>query len=81
MSPSQIARERMAEETARYHQHEYVRWLDTWTDMDPDDLEESETRRRVLFHWREIKAAKVRLVAIQLEGVTFDDLLALRRAA
>jgi len=71
---SQLERERMAEETARYHYEQWLLWLDAWTDLDEDDPEESELRRRFLFHWRETKAARVRLVAIQLEGVTFDDL-------
>ena len=71
---SQLERERMAEETARYHYEQWLLWLDAWADLNGGEPEEDETRRRVLFHWRETKAARVRLVAIQLEGVTFDDL-------
>ena len=71
---SQLERERVAESTARYHQREYSRWLNVWADLNGGEPEEDETRRRFLFHWREAEAARVRLVAIQLEGVTFDDL-------
>lgn len=73
---SQLERERMAEETAAYHERAYLRLMVTLIDP-PRALNEAqlaETARRADFHWREAKAAEVRLVAIQLEGLTFDDL-------
>lgn len=73
---SQLERERMAEETARYHEREYLRLMVTLIDP-PRAISQarySEIGRQADYHWREIEAAEVRLIAIQLEGVTFDDL-------
>jgi hypothetical protein len=64
----------MAEETARYHERECDRWFRVWLDTASDEPDVNEISRRTDYHYREAEAARVRLVAIQLEGVTFDDL-------
>lgn len=76
---SQLERERMAESTARYHHGQGLRWLIAFLNAPADPPEEflrtwKETSQRARYHRREAEAAEVRLVAIQLEGVTFDDL-------
>lgn len=81
---TQLERERMAEETARYHERAYLRLMVTLINP-PRALSEArlvEVTRRADYHWREIEAAEVRLIAIQLEGFEVESLVRLcRRAA
>lgn len=71
MSPSQIERERMAESTARYHERQHRRLLVTLIEP-PRAIGEArlaEISRQSDYHWREARAAEVREIAIQLEGL------------
>lgn len=73
---SQLERERMADSTARYHERQHRRLLVTLLHP-PQAISEArygEISRQADYHWREAEAARVRVVAIQLEGVTLDDL-------
>lgn len=79
-----MARERMAEETAAYHERRHRRLMVTL--LHPPqamgDARYSEISRRADYHWREAEAARVRVVAIQLEGFEVESLVRLcRRAA
>lgn len=84
MSPSQMARERMAEETARYHDRQHRRLMVTLLHP-PQAMGEpqySEAAWRADYHYREAEAARVRELAIQLEGFEVESLVRLcRRAA
>lgn len=81
---SQLERERVADSTAHYHERAYLRCMVTLINP-PRALSEAqcdEIARRADYHWREIEAAEVRLVAIQLEGFEVESLRRLcRRAA
>lgn len=80
---SQLERERMAESTAAYHEREYLRRMVTLINP-PRAISEdrlAEITRQADYHWREAEAARVRVVAIQIEGLDLRDVLALRRAA
>lgn len=78
---SQLERERMAESSVRYHERECDRWFRVWLDTASDEPDVNEISRRTDYHYREAEAARVRLVAIQLEDFDVSDVLALRRAA